>query len=384
MSFHRRRALLAFALTLATSCASPGDPTPRRSPIIPQAVQDLAVSQQGDHVVLRFTLPDQSVRNEPLLAPPAIEVYRGAVENERQAAEKVPTRLVYTIPGEMLSSYTENGQIIYRDRIDPQELARAASTISERVYVVRTRVERNRASAESNRVRLGFRPPPAPVAMVRARLVPSSTQPSSIAVLLEWPGHDNSIYYVHRAEVAPDGAIASPTSTSQVTIQTALVKIAEVRTSTSTNDSFAQYQDNTVELGRRYLYVIRSVVEFAGPSFVESADAPPTLITVAETVPPAAPLDLEAVVVPATGTEPAYVTLSWAISGDTTVAGYSVFRSQPGGRWANLNEDLLVSPTYRDVSVVAGQQYRYSVIAVSNTGAQSAPGVAVEVRVPGP
>src|SRR3972149_3852216 len=63
----RERALKALAVLLAASalagCASPDYPTPRR-PIIPQPVQDLEARQQGDAVVLTFTLPSQSTRRE--------------------------------------------------------------------------------------------------------------------------------------------------------------------------------------------------------------------------------------------------------------------------------------------------------------------------------
>ena len=70
-----------------------------------------------------------------------------------------------------------------------------------------------------------------------------------------------------------------------------------------------------------------------GADTVESADSKPAVITVAEPVPPAAPQDVEAVVVPAARTAAAYVSLSWAISAEAGVAGYAVYRSeQPEAR----------------------------------------------------
>ena len=385
MPIRRRQALLAFALPLAAGCASPGDPTPRQSPVIPQAVQDLTASQQGDQVVLRFTLPDQSVRNEPLPAPPAIDIYRGAVENQGQPVGAVSTRLVYTIPGEMAQSYNENGWIVYHERIEPQELVRAGSATSERVYLVRTRVERSRASTESNRVLLAIHPPPPPVAMVRARLIRTNAEPPSLAVVLEWPGNDNSVYYLYRAEIVPNGVVSSSTDRAQTTTQAPFVKIGEVRTSQNANDPITQYQDSKVEFGHRYMYVVRSVLEFIGPYIVTSADSQPTLITVAETVPPAAPEELQAVLIPATPPEPASVSLSWAIAQETNVTGYVVYRSeQEGDRGARLNDRLLGSPTYRDRAVEAGRHYFYTVTAVNSAGMESAPSTAVEAQIPEP
>ena len=42
-----------------TGCAVPGEPTVRHR-FVPESVHDLAAHQQGDAVVLRFTLPGNS------------------------------------------------------------------------------------------------------------------------------------------------------------------------------------------------------------------------------------------------------------------------------------------------------------------------------------
>src|SRR5262245_1987195 len=107
-------ALTAWALG---GCASPGDPLPRVRPIVPEAIKDLAARQQGNEVVLSFTLPTRTTRNEPLAATPSIDIYGGTVEPGGKPAEKVATRLVYTIPAEMTNSYLSDGKIVYHDEI---------------------------------------------------------------------------------------------------------------------------------------------------------------------------------------------------------------------------------------------------------------------------
>jgi hypothetical protein len=363
-------AILLPALILA-GCASPDDPTPRR-PIIPQTIRDLAARQQGDAIVLSFTLPSRSTRQEPLADPPAIEIYRGEMEPGRTAPERTRTRLIYTIPGALANSYQEDGRIVFRDMLEPGAGA-------GRVYVVRTRAERNRASAESNRVVMRTYASPEPVTDVRA-LVSLAER----AVMLTWSpagqatgGVDSPAageYRVYRAEVAPENAAAARENPSQANL------LAPLRLLGQTAE--AAYRDNSFEWGRTYLYVVRRVAQL-GSDTVESNDSNRAVVTPVEVSPPAAPQGVDAVVVPATSQTPAYVSLSWAISEEADVAGYAVYRSEqaetPGAR---LNENLLGAPTFRDVSIGPGRRYFYRVAAVNGAGQESALSAAVEVQIP--
>jgi len=365
--------LAAFALA---GCASPGDPTPRR-PIIPQPVQDLEARQQGNAVVLSFTLPSQSTRQEPLADPPAIEIYRGVIEPAGRALERTSTRLVYTIPGELANSYQQDGRIVYRDVIEPGELARAPVPGAGTIYAVRTRAERNRASAESNRVLVRTYAPPEAVAEMRAAI-------SERAVALEWPptGQASSAaassaagdYRVYRAEIAPGSAAAAREDATRATLMAPLRLLGQV--------AEARYRDSNFEWGHTYMYVVRRVAQF-GADTVESADSKPAVITPAEVSPPAAPQEVEAVVVPASPQEAAYVSLSWAIGAEAGVAGYAIYRSdQPEAPAVRLNASLLGAPTYRDSSVAPGRRYFYRVAAVDGAGQESAPSAAVEAQIP--
>jgi hypothetical protein len=360
---------LLLAVIGAGGCASPDEPTARQRPIIPQAVQDLQARQQGDEVVLSFTLPGQSVRNEALAASPAVEIYRGAVEAGGKPPEKVSTKLIYTIPGEMVNSYAEEGKIVFRDRIEPSELAHAQGIGAGQTYVVRTRVERNRASAESNRVVARIYAPPEAVGEVR-------TAVAERAVTLEWlpaaAAGGAGEYRVYRAELAP-GSAAAAADVSPASLLKPLRLLGPV--------AETKYRDSNFEWGHTYMYVVRRVVQMGGDT-VESADSKPAVITPAEVQPPAAPQGVEAVVVPASQ-QAAYVSLSWAISSEAGVAGYVVYRSeQADARGTRLNENLLGSPTYRDLSVTPGSRYFYTVTAVDGAGQESTPSAAVEVQVP--
>jgi hypothetical protein len=389
ISFHQAGVFVALALLLAGigvgGCASPGDPTARQRSVVPQAVKDLSAWQQGDEFVLSFTLPGQSVRNEPLAAPPGVEIYRGAAEpgGGVKPPEKVSTRLIYTIPSEVVNSYVEEGKIVFRDRIEPGQLTHTPGTAAEYIYAVRTRAERNRSSAESNRVMLHIEPPPEPVAEVRARLTQTTAETPSMTVTLEWPRDANTVYYVYRAEITPESASAAVTDASKAVLQKPLAKVTEERTSENAGDSLLQYRDTKIEPGHTYMYIVRRATEFIGPYTVVSADSKPVLITVSEKTPPAAPQGVEAVVVPAAQQAGAYMSLSWAISPEADVAGYAVYRSeQADARGTRLNESLLGSPTYRDLSAAPGRRYFYSVTAVDGAGQESAPSATVEAQIP--
>jgi hypothetical protein len=359
--------LLCGAAAISCGCASPGEPTPRR-PIIPQPIQDLQARQQGASVLLNFTLPTQSTRNEPLALPPAIEIYRGEVAAGK-TAEKTATKLVYTIPGEMAGSYVADGRMLYRDALEP-----GAAAGTERVYLVRTRAARNRASAESNRVAVRVYPAPATISNVTARVAGQS-------VTLTWARAENASYRVYRAEIAPESMAASADAANAV-LRMPLVQVAQMGAPADGGAGSPQYHDENVELGHAYLYIVRAVAQF-GADTVESADSAPAAITVTEAVPPAAPQDVEAVVVPAAGTAPGYVSLSWAISPEAGVAGYAVYRSeQEGVRGVRLNQEPVGSPTYRDESVAAGRRYFYSITSVDAGGQESDASAPAAVDMP--
>src|SRR5271163_3357992 len=64
-----------FAFCFLVGCGAPGEPAERKSPV-PVAVTDLAAAQQGDDVILTFTLPKESVEHKPLKQSPAVEIFR--------------------------------------------------------------------------------------------------------------------------------------------------------------------------------------------------------------------------------------------------------------------------------------------------------------------
>ena len=362
-------ALGVWACALLAGCAAPGDPTARH-PVVPLPIPDLAARQAGSAVVLSFTLPTRSADRETLAESPSIEIYRAPLPAAVAPGRKTPWRLVYAIPSERVDSYLRNGRIEFRDPLSPDDFTNASG--DSLAYMVRTRTVKARASDNSNVFAMRVYPPPA--APGEARTVVTEN-----AVVLSWAkslppsGAISDGYRVYRAEIEA-GEGSAPQNLSQANLKSPQELLGP--------SSSTELQDTHVEFGKTYMYTVRAVAQF-GAQTVESADSAPAEVTPRDVFPPAVPQGLESTIIPATPQTPAYVDLSWAINSEPDLAGYNVYRSDrkdtPGTR---INEDLLPSPAFRDISVVPGGLYFYRVSAVDRAGNESAKSSAVQTTVP--
>jgi hypothetical protein len=357
------------ACALLAGCAAPGEPTARH-PLVPVAVADLAGRQSGSEVVLTFTLPTQSADRASLAEPPAIEIYRAALLPGATPDRKTPWRLVYMVPSQRVDSYVKGGRVEFHDLLTPDDLGHAGG--SPLAYMVRTRAVKARASGDSNFFIAHIYPPPATPRDLRVSVTKSaievnwteSPQPSGAS-----PGG----YRVYRGEVE-SAQEAAPQDLSQVKLKSPMELLGP--------SSSADFSDSHFEFGKTYLYAVRSVAQF-GSDAVESADSAPAAVTPRDIFSPAEPRGLEAAIIPVTPQAPAYVELSWAISSEGDLAGYHVYRSDsedtPGDR---INNEILPSPAFRDISIVPGRRYFYRVSAVDRAGNESPKSSAVQTEVP--
>lgn len=344
------------------ACGAPGAPTPPR-PVLPKPVTDLAARQQGSSVILTFTLPKKSDENDTLAEPPSIEIFRG--ERESGAAAKMTTQLVYTVPSTLVETYMKEGLIEFRDPLKPASLHG-----QDTVYMVRTRASTKRASADSNVVSVRTLPvPPPPTAVRVAALKENAIELAWTAPRQESTGGGIAGYRVYRGELAADarapaGDIAD-TSKLKMSVPPALLGPAA-------GNSF---RDTEFTFGVTYVYVVRSVADEQGQP-VESSDSAPLILAPKDTFPPAAPQRLVAVPIPdenqATGAAGGHIELSWDINQEPDLQGYWVYRSEqsdtPGQR---INTNLLLTPTFRDITAVLGKQYTYRITAVDRSGNES-------------
>ena len=350
------------AIFFCAACGAPGEPTPP-SPPIPTAITDLSARQSGDGVLLTLTLPTRTVTNERLEEPPAVEIFRGVLKTDGKPDNK-SFRLVYTLPGSLLDTYTNEKHFQFKDPIAPEETrAHPGATLA---YRVRTRAAKQRDSGDSNTVLAKVFPVPEKIAAVDAKVTESAielswtapTKTSGGATLEGLTG-----YRVLRGEIDPASAEAAAHDIAQAKWKSSLALLAPAPENS--------YRDTLFEFGKTYVYVVRAVA-LGGDGPVESDDSAQVVVAPVDTFSPAAPQNLVAAVAAPPGEAPS-VDLSWSMNLENDLAGYRVYRSDTqDARGQLLIRDLLPAPAYRDMSVQQGHRYWYTVTAVDRAGNESA------------
>jgi fibronectin type 3 domain-containing protein len=135
-----------------------------------------------------------------------------------------------------------------------------------------------------------------------------------------------------------------------------------------------EYIDATAEFGKRYSYMVQSVVK-VGTGEAQSDLSNEAVITPLDTFPPAAPAGLAAV--PST----ASIELVWERNAEPNVIGYRIYRALGNGVFERL-ADAQELPTYSDHKIEAGKTYRYAVSAVKSNKVESKLSDPVEVTLP--
>jgi hypothetical protein len=347
-------------------CASPGEPVERKPPVA-EAVGDLRAEQTANQVVLTFTLPTETAEGHRLTHPLSIEIYRGI--GDPGADSEAHMTLLLTVPSAEVNHYATQGHVRYVDLLTPQDFAERE--IAGASYSIRTRASEKKDSESSNIAYLLIRPALEPVSDLK-------TQVTQTAIVLTWSAPTKTLtgstppvtgYRMYRA-----GAAANPEPSTGESPPAPLARIGESESPV--------FQDTQFEFGKTYVYSVRSVVG-TGVEALESADSNLVTITPRDTFPPAAPLGLVAALMPRQADTPAHLELSWAISPETDLAGYNVYRSeQAGARGTRLNTELLLAPAFRDMNVETGRRYFYTVTAVDRFGNESPASEVVSGGVP--
>ncbi len=369
--------VLGSAIWLA-GCAAPGEPTERRPPV-PTAITDLAAHQQGNDVILTFTLPKDTVDHHTLKKTPALQIYRGFDPSAATSAIHEPLFLILTIPPAMMANYSEKDHVRVANSLDAGDLAPHVGWTA--TYAVRTRASAKKESADSNRASVRVYPAPDPITDLK-------TQVTHSGIVLTWTPSQNTIvgsapplgaYHVYRAESVPELQPEAPPNASESAAGVPKLKAPLARIGESPEPSF---QDMQVEFGKTYIYSVRSLAQYPDVA-LESADSNLVMVTPRDIFPPTAPQNVTVVLVPAQGQNPAYLDVSWAINPETDIAGYNVYRSErdgiPGRR---QNSELLLTPAFRDMNALPGRQYVYTATAVDRAGNESSASAPASGSIP--
>lgn len=369
---------------LASGCAAPAEPVERKPPT-PTAITDLAAAQMGNDVTLTFTLPRDSVEKRQLQQTPTIEIYRdfvpvASINTSAASASSSHPALLLTIPPAMVDQYSAQGRVRIVSSLTAEDFT--LHPVSDALYTVRTFVSLKKRSADSNVSSVTINPAPDPIADLKAEITPSG-------VALSWTPPQKTLigpappiagYRVYRAEI---DAVAVPGASTATAAETPKLKSPFARIADPTSPP---YTDTQVELGRTYAYTVRSLAQYPGQNHdkpLESLDSNSVTVTPKDVFPPSAPQNTVVVFVPAATGAPAHLELSWAINPETDIAGYNVYRSEdlntPGTR---VNTELLLTPAFRDMNVVPGRRYFYTVTAVDRAGNESPAGTSASGGIP--
>jgi hypothetical protein len=324
--------LCIVAVAGLTACGVPGIPKPP-SLNLAQPVTDLRATRKGDRVYLAWTAPTKTTDSLPVHHTGGIVVCRspGAMrpgcaggvlpvsQPQPPAQSKSQQTFIDTIPASVLGS-DANGQIFYAVSIFNQN---------------------NRTAGISNVVSVPAVVAPAPPSDFHAQITAAGVVMSWTETQATGGKHFYRVY--RRAEGSTTDVVAGEAPWGSV-----------------------QLVDHNFEWEKTYSYraTVATVIHVEGKpdSEFESADTPAMKVFAHDVFPPAVPADLQAVF-SGVGQQP-FIDLIWAPDTDADLAGYNVYRHEEGGEPRKINSAIVSAPAFRDVNVVTGHTYSYSVSAV--------------------
>lgn len=135
------------------------------------------------------------------------------------------------------------------------------------------------------------------------------------------------------------------------------------------------FEDMFFEFEKNYRYLVRAVSVGSGGQPVESLDSNVVEIAPIDKFPPSPP---SAITIAAS---PGVISLFFAVNPEKDIVGYNVYRSTeenlPKADWQLLNTELLKTNTFRDAKVESGTKYFYYLTAVDKFGNASEPSAVV-------
>jgi hypothetical protein len=308
-----------------SGCGYIGDPLPPLANI-PSRVTDLAAVQRGSRIIAHFTIPERTTEGFPIPRPLTFDLRAGLPtdpfeENEwASRARHIPAADI-TGP---VATY---------------EFSSAEWTGKDIVLGVRVIGGTGKQTSWSNWVVIHVVPSPS---------TPEVQTPVATAngVRLTWRAAGSNFRILRKVE-GGEYVVAGESTTPEWT-------------------------DTAAEFGKRYAYIVQTVVKLGDNMEAESDLSAEATITPVDTFPPAVPKALRA------DAAPASIELAWERNTEPDLGGYRVYRAVGGGPMERLGE-APGAPTYSDRSVEHGKTYRYAVTSVDRAGNESAPSAAVEV-----
>jgi len=315
--------------------------------MIPQATNDLVVTQRGPHVVLAWSYPSLTTAGKKLGPVRRVIVYRYSEPPATSAAapplstnqfNKLKTKLD-SIEGAKLPAASNGAKLTYEDT-PPANQRSTYAVVTEGSTAV---------GALSNLPAITpIEPPPAPSSLT------ATAKPEGVVLAWEKPPTGTVAgYNVYRASANEAFDELSAPVNPQVIAQTTY---------------------NDVPPYGTFDYRVTAVAN-PGPPRIESELSAVATATFKDLLPPASPAGLTALL------EPKAVRLVWDAVEAPDLAGYLVFRNE-GPIRLQLTNAIIPQTTFRDISIQAGVEYSYEVVAVDKANNRSVPAKTTPVLVP--
>lgn len=387
----RGQLLLAMAAAVWwTGCASIGPPRPP-SLELPRAPSDLRAARKGDKVTLSWTIPARTTDRQSVRYLGKTRICRGLDPALKQCETPVGDAAP---PADFTSARKPSGQKLTATFTDtlPSTIQRGNPT-GFATYAVEVLNAANRGAGISNQVHVPLVPTMPPFSDFAA-------QPTAQGVLISWQcgplsGRRDGVKYLFRIyrrseSSSSENRLAEIDATDCAAGPGALVPLSSQPSNPAMNvpkeqdKSITSFLDQTFEWENTYFYrgAVVSVIEMAGKQAVEveGDDTPEVKVFAHDIFPPAVPSGLQAVF-SGPGQQP-FIDLIWAPVTDTDLDGYNIYRHEEGAAPVKLNSGPVKMPAFRDMQVVAGKTYFYSVSAVDLRGNESGRSEETEESVP--
>jgi hypothetical protein len=329
-----------------TGCASIGAPLPP-SLELPRPPVDLRAARKGDKVTLTWTVPAKTMDRQRVRYLGKTNICRG-LESTLAKCDKplgeVPPPVDFAGKkdagaAKLTASYTDTLT---------SEL-RLHNTLGTVTYAVEVSNRDGRASGLSNQVHVSLAETlPAPTDF--------SARVTAQGVVLTWTGSPLSL-------PAPNPVRQSYRVYRRAEGSRQEILIGERDAGMEKDVSLT---DQSFEWEKTYYYRATTYAVIAEPGkpevTIEGDDTPEVKVSADDVFPPAVPAGLQAVF-SGPGQQP-FIDLIWAPVTDADLDGYNVYRHEEGSAPVKLNAELVKMPAFRDVQVVSGKKYFYSVSSV--------------------
>jgi hypothetical protein len=341
------------ALVWLTGCASIGAPLPPTLEL-PRPPADLHAARKGAKVTLTWTIPPRTEDRQRVRYLGKTNICRSLdailTACGKPVGEAAP-------PADFASKNKTAGQKLTASYTDTLPLdLRLRTALSSATYAVEVLNRDGRAAGLSNQVH---------VPLAETLLAPTdfSARLTAQGVVLAWSGpllslpSPNSLRRGYRVHRRIEGGQQE-------------ILVGEREAGMETNLSLT---DQSFEWEKTYYYHVTTFTVIAQPGkpevTIEGDDTPEVKVFADDVFPPAVPSGLQAVF-SGPGQQP-FIDLIWAPVTDADLDGYNVYRHEEGGAPVKVNSEPVKIPAFRDVQVVSGTKYFYSVSALDLRGNES-------------